>query len=57
MAARFRRRALSLTSLVDVIFLLLIFFMLATTFTRTTDLPLAGGWPGQVARQTRGVRC
>lgn len=31
-----------MTSLIDVIFLLLMFFMLATSFSRTTELPLAG---------------
>lgn len=36
----FRRRPLSMTSLIDVIFLLLMFFMLASSFTRTVDLPL-----------------
>lgn len=35
-----RRRALSMTSLIDVIFLLLLFFMLSSTFTRFGDLPL-----------------
>ena len=42
----FRRSRLSMTSLIDVIFLLLMFFMLATSFTRVTELPLvaaAGG--------------
>lgn len=42
MRPRFARRRLSLTSLIDVIFLLLMFFMLATSFTHTTDLPLTG---------------
>ena len=41
-----RRRALSLTSLIDVIFLLLLFFMLTTTFTRTGDLALSVGGAG-----------
>lgn len=38
------RRRLSLTSLIDVIFLLLMFFMLASTFAREVefDLALAG---------------
>ncbi|MFN3722119.1 MAG: biopolymer transporter ExbD [Paracoccaceae bacterium] len=36
-----RRRALSMTSLIDVIFLLLLFFMLSSTFTRYGDLPLS----------------
>jgi biopolymer transport protein ExbD len=35
-----RRRALSMTSLIDVIFLLLLFFMLTSTFTRFAELPL-----------------
>ena len=36
--ARRRRRHLSITSLIDVIFLLLLFFMLASTFTRFAEL-------------------
>jgi len=47
MHTRFRRRPASMTSLIDVIFLLLMFFMLASTFTRTAEIPLvaraAGG--------------
>lgn len=35
------RRALALTPLIDVIFLLLLFFMLTTSFVREVDLPLA----------------
>ncbi|WP_322895333.1 MULTISPECIES: biopolymer transporter ExbD [unclassified Yoonia] len=34
-----RRRRLSMTSLIDVIFLLLLFFMLSSTFSRYGDLP------------------
>lgn len=41
-----RRAALSLTSLIDVIFLLLLFFMLTSTFTRLGELELAPGTPG-----------
>ncbi len=43
--ARAMRRAISLTPLIDVIFLLLLFFMLSSTFTRFADVPLvvAGG--------------
>lgn len=39
------RRRLSMTSLIDVIFLLLLFFMLSSTFTRfaEVDLTTAGG--------------
>jgi len=42
----FRRRPVTLTSLIDIIFLLLLFFMLSSTFTRFSELPLmtaAGG--------------
>ncbi|MBL4916915.1 biopolymer transporter ExbD [Szabonella alba] len=45
-AVPFRRRRLSVTSLIDVIFLLLLFFMLTTTFTRTGDLPLSAAGTG-----------
>jgi biopolymer transport protein ExbD len=37
-----RARRLSLTSLIDVIFLLLLFFMLSSTFTRFAEVELAG---------------
>ncbi len=42
------RRALSMTSLIDVIFLLLLFFMLSSTFTRFAELEL--GSAAQSAR-------
>ncbi|MCA1286853.1 ExbD/TolR family protein [Salipiger bermudensis] len=35
-----RRRRLSMTSLIDVIFLLLLFFMLTSTFTRFSEVEL-----------------
>lgn len=40
-----RRRPVALTPLIDVIFLLLLFFMLSSTFTRFAEVPLmnAGG--------------
>jgi biopolymer transport protein ExbD len=41
-----RRRAISLTSLIDVIFLLLLFFMLSSTFTRVGDLPFLAATSG-----------
>lgn len=41
-AAR-RRRGPSLTSLIDVIFLLLLFFMLSSTFTRFAEVDISGG--------------
>lgn len=45
--ATYRRRALSMTSLIDVIFLLLLFFMLSSTFSKFSEVELAGaGAPG-----------
>jgi biopolymer transport protein ExbD len=38
-----RRSALSMTSLIDVIFLLLLFFMLSSTFTRFGEIELTAG--------------
>lgn len=38
-----RRRAVSMTSLTDVIFLLLLFFMLSSTFTKFSEVPLSSG--------------
>lgn len=40
-AAAVRKRRLSLTSLIDVIFLLLLFFMLSSTFGRFASVELA----------------
>lgn len=50
-AVPFRRRGLSLTALIDMIFLLLLFFMLTTTFTRTAELPLVTGGSGAMAAE------
>ncbi|MEM9319592.1 MAG: biopolymer transporter ExbD [Pseudomonadota bacterium] len=41
-----RRRVISVTSLIDVIFLLLLFFMLTSTFTRFAELPLSAATAG-----------
>ncbi|MFQ6554225.1 ExbD/TolR family protein [Aestuariibius insulae] len=41
-----RKRRLSMTSLIDVIFLLLLFFMLSSTFSRFAEVELASA-PGQ----------
>lgn len=47
--------SVNLTPLIDVVFLLLIFFMVSTTFTRETqltlDLPEANGEPREVVEQ------
>ncbi len=41
------RRALSVTSLIDVIFLLLLFFMLSSTFTKFTEVELMTSGQGE----------
>jgi biopolymer transport protein ExbD len=48
-SATLRRKQLSMTSLIDVIFLLLLFFMLSSTFTRFAEIPLTGAVAGQGA--------
>lgn len=48
-----RRRRLSMTSLIDVIFLLLLFFMLSSTFTRFAEVDLTAGTPGGAPSETR----
>lgn len=48
--ARKTRRRLSLTSLIDVIFLLLLFFMLSSTFSKFSEVELTAGGTGQNAR-------
>ncbi|WP_420407549.1 ExbD/TolR family protein [Hoeflea sp.] len=45
-APRFERRRLALTPLIDVIFLLLLFFMLSSTFSRFAEVPVQGGMAG-----------
>ena len=47
-----RRRAISLTPLIDVIFLLLLFFMLSSTFTRFAELPLQNATTGSEPVET-----
>lgn len=47
-----RRRAISLTPLIDVIFLLLLFFMLSSTFTRFAELPLQNATTGAEPTET-----
>lgn len=46
------RRTLSLTSLIDVIFLLLLFFMLSSTFTRFSELQIATVSGGRIGTDT-----
>ncbi|SLN46379.1 Biopolymer transport protein ExbD/TolR [Falsiruegeria litorea R37] len=57
--AKRRRKRLSMTSLIDVIFLLLLFFMLTSTFSRYSEVELTGGAPSapsQAERVTRFVK-
>lgn len=48
--ARKRRKRLSMTSLIDVIFLLLLFFMLSSTFSRFAEVELNAGSGGAAAK-------
>ncbi|MFD0857407.1 ExbD/TolR family protein [Roseovarius aquimarinus] len=53
MASRARRRKrLSLTSLIDVIFLLLLFFMLSSTFSKFSEIELSAASSGAPAPST-----
>ncbi|MCT4557124.1 MAG: biopolymer transporter ExbD [Pelagimonas sp.] len=49
MRKRQNRRRLSMTSLIDVIFLLLLFFMLTSTFTRFSEVELTAAGAGRAA--------
>ncbi|MCY6379683.1 biopolymer transporter ExbD [Hoeflea prorocentri] len=48
-----RRKKLSLTSLIDVIFLLLLFFMLSSTFTRFAEVDIVAGRAGTPVATTK----
>lgn len=49
MRKRQHRRKLSMTSLIDVIFLLLLFFMLSSTFSRFSEVELTAAGGGAAA--------
>lgn len=51
MIRRARRRPVSLTSLIDVIFLLLLFFMLSSTFAKFAEVDMAVGQSGRPSVQ------
>jgi len=53
--AQRRRAPISLTALIDVVFLLLIFFMLASTFAKDRGLPLVLGAPSGGAPVTGAI--
>ena len=46
------RRAISLTPLIDVVFLLLVFFMLASTFMKYASVPISAAGHGSVSVPT-----
>ena len=50
-----RRKRLSLTSLIDVIFLLLLFFMLSSTFSRFSQVEIAQGTAAAAAGQPDAI--
>lgn len=51
------RRTVSLTPLIDVVFLLLVFFMLASTFMKFTSIPVTtvGGGPAATQPAARDI--
>lgn len=49
-------KGVSLTPLIDVVFLLLIFFMLASTFLRFGHLPISSGAPGASSPLAQVIR-
>jgi len=53
---QFRQKRVALTSLIDVIFLLLMYFMLSTTFTRFAEVKLLAGGQGQANPTTAAPR-
>ncbi|MEB8385660.1 biopolymer transporter ExbD [Rhodobacteraceae bacterium KMM 6894] len=55
MRSRQKRRKLSMTSLIDVIFLLLLFFMLSSTFSRFAEVELSAAGAGQGATADKPV--
>ncbi len=55
MRRRTARRRLSMTSLIDIIFLLLLFFMLSSTFSKFGLVPLPLGTSGAVTPTTAPV--
>ncbi len=49
------RRRMSMTPLIDVVFLLLIFFMLASTFMKYTRIDITGSTPGRAGHGVQGA--
>lgn len=55
MPSRAPRRRLSMTSLIDIIFLLLLFFMLSSTFSRFAEVDLVSAGAGGSAADRKPV--
>jgi len=52
-----RRKAMSMTSLIDVIFLLLLFFMLSSTFSRYSEIEMTvAQGPGSTQARSDSIR-
>jgi biopolymer transport protein ExbD len=51
--AQTRRKAISMTSLIDVTFLLLLFFMLSSAFTQFSEIQLFGAQAGTQSRENQ----
>lgn len=49
------RRRMSMTPLIDVVFLLLVFFMLASTFMKYSQIDVTGSMPGRAASVVQGA--
>jgi biopolymer transport protein ExbD len=52
---RYRTLRLNLTPLIDVVFLLLVFFMVTSTFVKYTGLDMSSGRSGVVTTQIRDL--
>ena len=50
-----RKQAISMTPLIDVVFILLLFFMLSSTFNRTQQITIQAAAPGQSQPQETKV--
>lgn len=50
------RRRMSMTPLIDVVFLLLVFFMLASTFLQYSRIDVTGSRPGRGAQFVAGAQ-
>lgn len=55
MRRRKARRRLSMTALIDVIFLLLLFFMLSSTFTRFAEVELSAAASGAAVSEEKPI--